>query len=64
MAALEAGDFRAAYALLLPHAEAGDAAAQYEVGLMLDSGRGTAPDAGAAAQWFLAAAEQNHALAQ
>jgi len=29
-----------------------------------DSGRGTAPDAGAAAQWFLAAAEQNHALAQ
>ena len=50
MAALEAGDFRAAYALLLPHAEAGDAAAQYEVGLMLNSGRGTAPDAGAAAQ--------------
>ena len=38
MAALEAGGFRAAYALLLSHAEAGDAAAQYEVGLGFRTG--------------------------
>ncbi len=48
MAALEAGDSIAAYSELLPQAEAGNAAAQYEVGLMLDGGRGTAMDADAA----------------
>ena len=41
-AALEAGDFARAYILLLPQAEAGEAESQYEIGLMLDSGRGVA----------------------
>ena len=64
MAALNAGDFRAAYAELLPEAEAGNATAQYEIGLMLDAGWGISADADAAAEWFRAAAEQDHARAQ
>ncbi len=63
MLALEAGDFERAHALLLPEAEAGNAIAQFEIGRMLDSGRGTAMDA-AAAEWFRAAAEQDHPRAQ
>lgn len=64
MAALEAGDFKRAHALLLPEAEAGNAVAQYEVGRMLDSGRGVEMDPAAAAEWFRAAAEQDYARAQ
>ncbi len=64
MAALEAGDFKRAHALLLPEAEAGNAVAQYEIGRMYDRGRGVDFDAAAAAEWFRAAAEQDNARAQ
>ena len=64
MAALKAGDFKAAYAELLPSAEAGDAAAQYEIGLMRDSGYGVAEGPHSAAHCFRAAAEHGHDRAQ
>ena len=60
MAALEAGDFKRAHALLLPEAEAGNAVAQYEIGRMYDRGRGVDFDAAAAAEWFRAAARLHY----
>jgi len=64
MAALKVGYFSRAHALLLLEAEIGDPAAQYEIGRMLDSGRGAGVDTAAAVTWFRAAAEQGHARAQ
>ncbi len=45
-------------------AEKGDAAAQIDLGLMYDLGRGVARDYAEAVQWFRKAAEQGHARAQ
>ena len=56
MAALEASDFKEAYADLLTPAEAGNATAQFEIGSILDAGLGTEIGAYAAAKWFRAVA--------
>jgi TPR repeat protein len=45
-------------------AEHGDAEAQFRLGLKCYRGEGTAPDYAQAAQWYLKAANQDHALAQ
>ena len=45
-------------------ARAGDAEAQYQLGVQYDSGRWIGKDSTQAAHWFQAAAEQNHARAQ
>jgi len=56
MPALEASDFKEAYADLLTPAEAGNATAQFEIGSILDAGLGTEIGAYAAAKWFRAVA--------
>ena len=48
----------------LAKANAGDAAAQWEVGTAYDSGRGVRRDGKEAKRWYLAAAEQGYAEAQ
>jgi TPR repeat protein len=63
-AAYQSGDFATAYATWLPSAEAGDAAAQYLVGLLHDQGQGVPEDANEAALWYRLAAEQGHPAAQ
>ncbi len=50
-------------AKLTEAANAGDAAAQYEMGIRLADGQGTTPDSQAALQWFTKAAQQNLAPA-
>jgi len=45
-------------------AQAGDAEAQFQLGLKYSSGNGAAQDEVQAASWYLKAAEQNHGLAQ
>uniref|UniRef100_UPI0034DB59C1 tetratricopeptide repeat protein n=1 Tax=Burkholderia gladioli TaxID=28095 RepID=UPI0034DB59C1 len=53
-----------ALALLLPAAEAGDAAAAYYVGLIYRSGYGVSADPAEAARWFTRAARQALPAAQ
>ena len=60
VSAYQRKDYDAAYKLALPAAKAGDATAQYVLGLQLWRGRGVARDDADAAQWFARAAEQNH----
>lgn len=45
-------------------AEQGDAAAQYNLGVMYDQGQGVRQDYVQAVQWYRKAAEQGHAVAQ
>jgi TPR repeat protein len=45
-------------------AEAGDAAAQFKLGVMYDNGNGVAEDFAEALKWYRKAAEQGHAVAQ
>ena len=49
---------------LQKRANAGDAAAQFNLALMHDNGRGVPQDFGEAAAWYHKAAEQGHAAAQ
>ena len=51
-------------AALRAQAEQGDALAQYNLGLMYDSGEGVPQDHAEAARWFRLAAEQGHLGAQ
>ena len=65
--ALERGDAEGALAAWRPLADAGDAEAQFLVGLLHDAGGdgdGVDADPAAAASWYLRAAEQGHARAQ
>jgi len=62
--AWEHGDFARARELWQPRAEAGDADAQYLLGLAFDEGRGGTEDDVEAARWYALAAEQGHAAAQ
>ena len=62
--ALEGDDYVAALSELHPLAEAGDAEAQYRLGLMYDAGSGVETDPGMALELFLKAANQGHAEAQ
>ena len=63
-AALATGDYQRAITLLRPLAERGDAAAQFELAQMYESGQGVALDDGLAAHWYRLAAQQGHSKAQ
>ncbi len=62
--AFERGDYEAAYREWRPHAEGGDAVAQYNLGMLYRVGRGVAQDYAMAARWYGLAAEQGDASAQ
>ena len=62
--AYERGDFALAAGLILPYAEAGNAEAQYKLGVLHDNGRGVPQDYAQANKWYHAAAEQGHPSAQ
>jgi hypothetical protein len=62
--AYERGDFAMAAQIWMPLAEQGDPAAQFNIGLMYDNGRGVPKDDSAAVLWYRRAAEQGYAKAQ
>jgi uncharacterized protein len=62
--AYERGDYDAALKLLLPEANAGNANAQYAVGVVYANGNGVAKDPVEAVKWYRKAAEQGLASAQ
>jgi len=64
LAAYRAGDYAGALAEWGPAARAGEAAAQYGIGLMFATGLGFARDATEAVRWFQKAAAQGEARAQ
>jgi len=64
LAAYDAGDYGTALREWASLAEAGNAEAQYRLGVMYEKGLGTRPDYGQAMQWYTTAAEQGHAVAQ
>ncbi len=51
-------DYPKAYAMIVPLAEGGHALAQYQMGLMLEQGQGTAPNLTEAYKWYKKAADQ------
>ena len=63
-AAYDREDYAAAAALYAPRASAGEAEAQYRLGLMARFGWGVDKDPAAAARWLRQAAEGNHPQAQ
>jgi TPR repeat protein len=58
------GDHQSALRIWRPLAEGGDAAAQFNVGLLYDTGQGVPEDPAAAAHWYRLAADQGYAKAQ
>ncbi len=62
--ASQRGDYATALREWKPLAEQGDASAQYNLGLMYDSGEGVPEDDKEAAKWYRRAAEQEDADAQ
>ncbi|MCW5751791.1 MAG: sel1 repeat family protein [Alphaproteobacteria bacterium] len=62
--AFDAGDYARAYEIWLPLAREGDLAAQRNIGLLYQSGRGVARDTSEAARWFRRAAEAGFDRAQ
>ena len=58
------GDYQSALRIWRPLAEEGDAAAQFNIGLLYDTGQGIDEDPGAAAHWYRLAADQGYAKAQ
>lgn len=62
--AFESGDYTAAFKLLSPLAQSGNARAQNKLGVMYYTGRGVAQDNSKAIQWHRKAAEQGLADAQ
>ena len=63
-AAYEAGDYGEAARIWRPLADDGDAMAQFNLGLLHETGRGVAEDAARAAAWYERAARQGVTLAQ
>ena len=63
-AAFEAGDYGEAAQLWQPLAEEGDAMAQFNMGLLHESGRGVVEDPAVAAAWYVRAALQGLSAAQ
>jgi len=63
-AAYEREDYATATALYAPRAEAGDADAQYRMGMMARFGWGTDRDSAAASRWLRKAADQGQPQAQ
>jgi TPR repeat protein len=57
-AAYKAGDYDGAVKLLRPLANAGNRAAQYDLGMLYNEGKGVAQDPVEASKWFRMAAEQ------
>lgn len=64
LAAMTRQDFEAARRAFRTAAEAGDARAQYNLGVMHERGLGVTADAGRAADWYVRAAEQGLVQAQ
>jgi TPR repeat protein len=64
MVAYQEKDYLKAIQLWRPLAQAGNAEAQYRLGVMYAEGRGVAPNDAEAALWFERAAEQGEAMAQ
>jgi TPR repeat protein len=64
MAATRAGNYKQAYAELLPLAEQGNVSAQTAIGVMYFNGQGVAQDFSAALVWLNIAANQGHDVAQ
>lgn len=62
-AAYQAGDYARAVAEWRPLAEAGDPAAQYNLGILYRQGEGVTADPVQAIEWFLRSAAQGNALA-
>ncbi len=62
--AYNSGDFKLAFRELEPLAAKGDAAAQYNLGLLYEFGQGVQVNYLTAAMWYRKAAEQGFALAQ
>ncbi|MBI4384500.1 MAG: sel1 repeat family protein [Nitrospinae bacterium] len=62
--ALKRNDYETAYRELKPLAEDGNAAAQYQLGLLYEGGKGVRKDLKEAAKWIREAAEQGIADAQ
>lgn len=59
--AAQKGDYATAFREWMPLADQGDAAAQYNLGIMYDNGQGVAQDYGAAVKWYRKAADQGDA---
>jgi TPR repeat protein len=64
MRAANLRDYAGALRAWQPLAEAGEARAQYHLGMLYEEGRGVGRDYGEAARWYRAAARQGHAQAQ
>ena len=62
--AMRAGDYDTARSLLRERAEAGEAEAQLNLGVLLATGQGSAPSPQEAVRWYREAAEQGNASAQ
>lgn len=62
--ALEQGDYAAVYNEFRPLAEHGNAAAQFNLGVMYANGQGVPQDHAEAARWFRMAAAQGYVNAQ
>ncbi len=62
--AYQRGDYATAYREWFPLAEAGDAEAQFNLGIMYDLGQGVAQSKVRAATWYRRSAEQGFAAAQ
>jgi hypothetical protein len=63
-AAYAAGDYAKAAELFRGPAEAGDPAAQYNLGVLYEDGKGVTKDFAAAAAWYRKSADQGYAEAQ
>jgi len=61
--AYEREDYATAVRLLRPLAERGDAAAQFQLGVMYDNGIGVRQNHAEAAKWYRLAAEQGNVAA-
>ncbi len=64
LAAAKLGDHQRAFGLWRPLAEQGDAASQFNLGLMYENGQGIPKDYAKAVKWYLKAARQGSARAQ
>lgn len=64
LAAYNAGDYAAAFKIILPFAEKGDRGAQYNVAVSYAKGLGVPINPSTAAQWYQKAAEQGMSDAQ
>lgn len=58
------GDYQAAYNILRPLADAGDANAQKMMGIMYDYGQGVGADPETALEWYIRSAEQGQTAVQ